>query len=87
MRSRRSSSGSSRIGPRSGYEIKAVVDRSTRFFWAASYSQIDPELRRLEREGLVEGEDALERRAARAGSTTSPPPAASELEAWLGEHG
>ena len=46
------------IGPRSGYEIKAVVDRSTRFFWAASYSQIYPELRRLEREGLVEGEDA-----------------------------
>src|SRR3954469_13011543 len=46
------------IGPRSGYEIKATVDRSTRFFWAASYGQIYPELRRLEREGLVEGEDA-----------------------------
>lgn len=44
--------------PRSGYEIKAIVDRSTRFFWAASYSQIYPELQRLEREGLVEGEDA-----------------------------
>lgn len=44
--------------PRSGYDIKAVVDRSTRFFWAASYGQIYPELRRLEREGLVEGEDA-----------------------------
>jgi DNA-binding PadR family transcriptional regulator len=45
-------------GPRSGYEIKAVVDRSTRFFWAASYGQIYPELRRLEDEGLIEGEDA-----------------------------
>src|SRR5213593_671043 len=44
--------------PRSGYDIKAVVDRSTRFFWAASYGQIYPELRRLEAEGLVEGEDA-----------------------------
>jgi DNA-binding PadR family transcriptional regulator len=44
--------------PRSGYDIKAVVDRSTRFFWAASYGQIYPELRRLEQEGLVEGEDA-----------------------------
>ena len=30
------------IGPRSGYEIKATVDRSTRFFWAASYGQIYP---------------------------------------------
>jgi DNA-binding PadR family transcriptional regulator len=46
------------LGRRSGYDIKAVVDRSTRFFWAASYGQIYPELRRLEREGLIEGEDA-----------------------------
>ena len=46
------------LGPRSGYDIKQVVDRSTRFFWAASYGQIYPELRRLEAEGLVEGEDA-----------------------------
>ncbi len=44
-------------GPRSGYDIKTVVDRSTRFFWAASYGQIYPELKRLEQEGLVEGED------------------------------
>jgi DNA-binding PadR family transcriptional regulator len=46
------------LGPRSGYDIKAAVDRSTRFFWAASYGQIYPELRRLEAEGLVAGEDA-----------------------------
>jgi PadR family transcriptional regulator, regulatory protein AphA len=45
------------LKPRSGYDIKAVVDRSTRFFWAASYGQIYPELKRLEGEGLVEGED------------------------------
>ena len=42
--------------PRSGYDIKTVVDRSTRFFWAASYGQIYPELRRLEQDGLIEGE-------------------------------
>ena len=45
------------LGPRSGYDIKTVVDRSTRFFWAASYGQLYPELKRLEAEGLVEGED------------------------------
>src|SRR5436305_10510634 len=45
-------------GPRSGYEIKTIVDRSTRSFWAASYSQIYPELRRLEAAGLVAGEEA-----------------------------
>src|SRR5918996_3873607 len=44
--------------PRSGYEIKQLVDRSTRFFWAASYGQIYPELKRLEGAGLVEGTDA-----------------------------
>jgi PadR family transcriptional regulator, regulatory protein AphA len=44
--------------PLSGYDIKAIVDRSTRFFWAASYGQIYPELRRLDREGLIEGHDS-----------------------------
>jgi DNA-binding PadR family transcriptional regulator len=44
--------------PRSGYEIKALVDNTTRFFWAASYGQIYPELRRLSEAGLVEGVDA-----------------------------
>ena len=43
---------------RSGYEIKAVVDGSTRFFWAASYGQIYPELRRLSEAGLVAGAEA-----------------------------
>jgi len=42
--------------PRSGYEIKQAVDGSTRFFWAASYGQIYPELAKLAEAGLVEGE-------------------------------
>src|SRR5262249_44472583 len=46
------------LGPRSGYEIKTTVDRSTRFFWAASYGQIYPELRPLERDALVPREDS-----------------------------
>ena len=44
-----------RMGKRTGYEIKQLVDVSTRFFWAASYGQIYPELKRLEAQGLVEG--------------------------------
>jgi DNA-binding PadR family transcriptional regulator len=44
--------------PLSGYEIKALVDNSTRFFWAASYGQIYPELKRLSEAGLVEGVDS-----------------------------
>jgi PadR family transcriptional regulator AphA len=44
--------------PRSGYEIKQLVDRSARFFWAASYGQIYPELKKLEKAGLVTGADS-----------------------------
>ncbi|HYP54825.1 MAG TPA: PadR family transcriptional regulator [Solirubrobacterales bacterium] len=44
--------------PRSGYEIKALVDNSTRFFWTASYGQIYPELKKLSKAGLIEGVDA-----------------------------
>lgn len=46
-----------RKGPKSGYEIKALVDNSTRFFWAASYGQIYPELKRLAEAGLIVGND------------------------------
>jgi PadR family transcriptional regulator, regulatory protein AphA len=45
-----------KLGRRTGYEIKSRVDVSTRFFWAASYGQIYPELERLEQAGLVKGE-------------------------------
>src|SRR5437764_5923301 len=41
------------FGMNTGYDIKQVVDKSTRHFWAASYGQIYPELRRLEDQGLV----------------------------------
>lgn len=50
--------GFARNEPRSGYEIKALVDNSTRFFWAASYGQIYPELKRLSEAGLITGSDS-----------------------------
>jgi DNA-binding PadR family transcriptional regulator len=43
------------FGKRTGYDIKTFVDRTTRYFWAASYGQIYPELGRLEERGLVRG--------------------------------
>jgi DNA-binding PadR family transcriptional regulator len=43
--------------PRTGYDVKRVTDFSTRFFWRASYGQIYPELRSLERAGLVVARD------------------------------
>jgi PadR family transcriptional regulator AphA len=41
----------------SGYDIKSRVEESTRFFWAASYGQIYPELKRLAENGLIERVD------------------------------
>jgi PadR family transcriptional regulator AphA len=71
------------ISPRSGYEIKATVDRSTRFFWAASYGQIYPELRRLEGDGLIAGKDAANGgRARRVYHLTAS--GRHELVSWLG---
>jgi PadR family transcriptional regulator AphA len=43
------------LGKRTGYDIKAFVDKTARHFWAASYGQIYPELKRLEDQGLVRG--------------------------------
>jgi PadR family transcriptional regulator, regulatory protein AphA len=46
-----------RLGQRNGYEIKQLVDRTVRFFWAISYGQLYPELRRLEEAGYVTSAD------------------------------
>jgi len=43
------------LGKRTGYDIKAFVDNTARYFWAASYGQLYPELKRLEDQGLVRG--------------------------------
>jgi PadR family transcriptional regulator, regulatory protein AphA len=47
-----------RLGVATGYDIKRVIDTSTRFFWTASYGQIYPELKRLRKAGLVRAEQA-----------------------------
>jgi len=44
-------------GHATGYAIKAEIERSTRLYWGASIGGIYPELRRLERDGLVSASD------------------------------
>ena len=73
-----------RTTPRSGYEIKAIVDQSTRLFWAASYGQIYPELRHLAKAGLVEG-TAAPRDGRRRTVYKITPEGRKELRAWLRE--
>ncbi len=71
-----------RKGPKSGYEIKARADISTRFFWAISYGQIYPELKRLEEAGLIEGQaDPGSGRQRRVYSVT--PAGDAALREWL----
>ncbi|HWB70488.1 MAG TPA: PadR family transcriptional regulator [Solirubrobacterales bacterium] len=68
----------------SGYEIKAKVDSSTRFFWAASYGQIYPELRRLAEAGLVKGSAAPRGERKRTVYAITPE-GRRALESWLRE--
>ena len=71
-----------RLGKHTGYEIKRLVDVSTRFFWAASYGQIYPELARLEEAGLVRGErDRSSSRRRRSYDLT--PGGEQALDEWL----
>ncbi len=68
--------------PMSGYEIKSIVDTSTRLFWATSYGQIYPELRRLEEDGLIEGKpDPTGGRRRNVYAITAA--GRRELEGWL----
>lgn len=45
------------LRPGSGYDVKQIADHSTRHFWAISFGQIYPELKRLTETGLVEVEE------------------------------
>ena len=68
--------------PMSGYDIKRAVDRTIRHFWAASYGQIYPELKRLEEAGWIAGKDADRGgRARRVYRVTAA--GRRELEGWL----
>jgi DNA-binding PadR family transcriptional regulator len=71
------------LGRRTGYDIKQLVDNSTRHFWAASYGQIYPELRRLEEQGLISGRH--DPSGARARTTYDlTPEGEAALRDWLG---
>jgi DNA-binding PadR family transcriptional regulator len=68
--------------PMSGYEIKSIVDKSTRLFWAASYGQIYPELRRLSTAGLIVGK-ASPQGGRKRNVYRLTPAGRKELLAWL----
>jgi PadR family transcriptional regulator AphA len=70
------------LGHRTGYAVKRSVDRSTRFFWAASLAQVYPELAALEEGGyVVSTEDPHGARPRKAYRLTDAGRAA--LDEWL----
>jgi PadR family transcriptional regulator AphA len=71
-----------RLGVSTGYDIKKVIDNSTRFFWTASFGQIYPELKRLRKAGLVEAEQAPRGKVRRTVYSLTPKGEAA-LRDWL----
>jgi DNA-binding PadR family transcriptional regulator len=71
------------FGKCTGYDIKSFVDKTTRYFWAASYGQIYPELKRLEKRGLVRGRPEPSGSRARTVFELTDAGTAA-LEQWLG---
>jgi PadR family transcriptional regulator, regulatory protein AphA len=70
--------------PASGYRLAQEFSESMGWFWQASHSQIHPELKRLEAEGLVRSEHSNEDgRGTRIYSITAR--GRAELDAWLAE--
>ena len=69
-------------GPGSGYDLVQQLDGGLGWFWAASHSQIYPELRRLETTGLIAGTATTvgERLEKRVYALTAD--GAAELQRW-----
>jgi PadR family transcriptional regulator AphA len=71
-----------KLGVRTGYDVKKVIDTSTRFFWTASYGQIYPELKRLRKAGLVRAKQVPRGRVKRTVYSLTPK-GERALHEWL----
>jgi len=71
--------------PMSGYDLTKVFDRSVAYMWHAPHSQIYPELRRMEGDGLVTAESTRrgQRGVKRIYSIT--PAGVEEFRRWVSE--
>lgn len=71
--------------PMTGYTLAKHFDHSAAYVWHAPHSQIYPELRRMEAEGLIAGSD--ERRGSRGTKRTYSltGPGRAELHRWVAE--
>ena len=70
-------------GPMSGYDLKKIIDSSTRNFWNESYGQIYPTLKRLYERGLVERSDESGDGARKRHVYAITQAGRDELQSWL----
>lgn len=68
--------------PHSGYDIKQLTDISTSFFFAASYGQIYPELKKLEEAGLATSKSTPQGKRERT-EYLATPAGIEALQAWI----
>ena len=71
-----------RRGANTGYTVKSVVDQFARFFWAVSYGQLYPELKRLQSQKLLRSRQEKTGGRGRTAYTLTKA-GERELEAWL----
>lgn len=72
-------------GPRSGYDIKKMTERSTHHFWAESYGHLYATLKTLEHEGLVTARHQEQRGKPDKKLYTITAAGQTALEQWLHE--
>lgn len=71
--------------PHSGYDIKQLTDISTSFFFAASYGQIYPELKKLEKAGLATSKSTPQGKRERT-EYLATPAGIEALQSWIREN-
>lgn len=69
--------------PRSGYEIKSLMERSTAYFWRESDSTIYPMLKRLAQEGKVQLAEVVHRGKRKREIFAITEAGKEEFRAWL----
>lgn len=73
------------LGPKTGYDVKTTFDRSVRFIWNASTSQVYLALKNLEREGLITSEIVVQSVRPNKKVYTITETGLAELRRWLAE--
>src|SRR5260370_28739340 len=71
------------LGPRSGYDVKKLIEASIAHFWSESYGQIYPILNRLAAEGLAARRREKQRGKPDRHVYSLTPRGREELQPWL----